>query len=233
MEEEGAVSEPTATPPTASRLAVAPLHLERFLPIRDVRKLIWAKLTPHELELVRCAQNSQRKPEMDWMEFAAYCGECGFLSLILWAIDITRDGATRTRLLYNSWVATMRRSAMLGAARYGRVNVLKRILMDDDLSKRPHEASELYLEAAYANQLEVLRVLNERPFCCRRRLKHGSCWTSWYPGIEGNLCRIAASNGNLEILRWLKENGAHWCESTYAAAAKNPIVFRWLNENKE
>jgi hypothetical protein len=43
---------------------LAPLRLERFVPIRDVRKLIWHYLSPIDREVARCAQNSLRRPQL-------------------------------------------------------------------------------------------------------------------------------------------------------------------------
>lgn len=55
---------------------LAPLRLERFFPIRDVRKLIWQHLNEHDRELVRCAQNSRRVPQLERRRF--------FSSRVLW-----------------------------------------------------------------------------------------------------------------------------------------------------
>lgn len=43
----------------------------------------------------------------------------------------------------------------------------------------------------------------------------------------------AAKNGNLENMKWLKENGCPWDANTFASAAKNGNLdnMKWLKEN--
>jgi len=59
----------------------APLRLERFVPIRDVRKLIWRWLTPGDREAVKCAHNSRHRP---YEGFLAHCLDNGYGELLLW-----------------------------------------------------------------------------------------------------------------------------------------------------
>ena len=41
-----------------------PLVLDRFIPIADVRKMIWSYLNPIDREIVLCAQNRSRRPRL-------------------------------------------------------------------------------------------------------------------------------------------------------------------------
>jgi len=46
-------------------------------------------------------------------------------------------------------------------------------------------------------------------------------------------CAMAASAGNLEVLKWARENGCQWDQSTcaYAAAGNHLEVLQWAREN--
>ena len=48
---------------------VAPLRLERFIPMRDVRKLIWRYLNPCDREMVKYAQNIMHDVRPDVLSF--------------------------------------------------------------------------------------------------------------------------------------------------------------------
>ena len=56
------------------------LHL---LP-KDVRKLIYAKLDIHDIELVLCTHGS-KEPVLN-VDFSCYCAGKGYLDLLIWAI---------------------------------------------------------------------------------------------------------------------------------------------------
>jgi len=60
-----------------------PLHLDRHLPVRDVRRLIWAKLAPVDLEMIRCAHNSRREPKLNEADRAQVI-QRGHLAFIQW-----------------------------------------------------------------------------------------------------------------------------------------------------
>ena len=49
---------------------------------------------------------------------------------------------------------------------------------------------------------------------------------------EYNYIHIAAENGNLDNMKWLKEQGCPWDESTFDYAAKNGNLenMKWLKE---
>ena len=67
------------------KVAVAPLRLERWIPLKDVRQLIWRYLRPIELEMIKCAHNAayvnRINFEADWYLFAD-----GFLNVIRWLV---------------------------------------------------------------------------------------------------------------------------------------------------
>jgi hypothetical protein len=54
---------------------------------------------------------------------------------------------------------------------------------------------------------------------------------NWY--WDSNICAKAAKYGNLEMLKWLRENGCDWDSYVYAKAAKNGYleVLKWAHEN--
>ena len=46
-------------------------------------------------------------------------------------------------------------------------------------------------------------------------------------------CAGAAEGGQLEVLKWLRENGCPWCERTCMSAAKGGHleILKWAREN--
>jgi hypothetical protein len=64
-------------------VSVAPLGLERYIPWRGVRKLVWRHLTPDDREVARCAMNSRRSPLLSY-SFADRCVYNDRLALLRW-----------------------------------------------------------------------------------------------------------------------------------------------------
>jgi hypothetical protein len=62
-----------------------PLKLDRFIPLKDVRKLIWRHLTPLDREMCRLAQNQRRK--LDYFDLDE-CIMSGYLNLLQWLSTI-------------------------------------------------------------------------------------------------------------------------------------------------
>jgi hypothetical protein len=63
---------------------IAPLHMERFIPWRDVRQMVWRHLTFVDRELVRCSQNTKRKARLG-DDFMRKCAQAGNFLLAAWA----------------------------------------------------------------------------------------------------------------------------------------------------
>lgn len=67
-----------------SRVGV-PLRLDRWIPVRDVRRLIWCRLNAHDRELVRCAHNSKHAPHFaDRTGAYHYWTSRGYIDLLEW-----------------------------------------------------------------------------------------------------------------------------------------------------
>lgn len=66
----------------AQNKAPVPLGLDRWIPQRDVRKLVWRHLTAYEREIVRCAHNRARTPQLDDMGAVGYFVRNGYGCLI-------------------------------------------------------------------------------------------------------------------------------------------------------
>jgi hypothetical protein len=60
------------------------LNLKRWLPVKDVRKLIWGLLTKEDKLVIKIAHNRDRKVVLSWL-FSYYCAENGYLELLKWA----------------------------------------------------------------------------------------------------------------------------------------------------
>lgn len=62
----------------------SPLQLHRFIPIKDVRKMIWAYLDDVDREVVRCAHNGFRRPVLPSYTFEDKVIWGGYRNLMLW-----------------------------------------------------------------------------------------------------------------------------------------------------
>lgn len=246
----------TQRQPTASRSAV-PLDLNKHIPVRDVRQLIWRYLTSVDREMVRCAHNARRIPAISSGGIDAIA-ERGDLALLQWL-----------------WVKcpNWSKTASLSAAKGGHVHVLKwlwTLKVDRNPQHRvwgPLEwaaatgagrlAALQYLyekgiawdstatyAAAYGGHLDVLEwmLANGAPrpksfaqkLCERNRLDV-LCWlhARGGGGVAGPFDSIlswAAVYGRVDIIRWAVENGAECPTGLYAAAANGGHVgvFEYL-----
>jgi len=120
-------------------MAKSPLGLERFIPQRDVRKLIWRHLTPEDREMVRCAQNSRRTPDWGNGAFQRACARHNYVALAEWAgcrccwsEEALRYAAEAGHVTFLEWARTKAQyrcendwQMRACAARHGRVDVLK------------------------------------------------------------------------------------------------------------
>lgn len=106
--------------------------------------------------------------------------------------------------------------------------------------------SELYVFAAGGGQIEFLKRLRETrerrhisdPFTCTAAAINGELTVlKWlrengYPW-DAHTCAFAAECGQLEVLKWLRENGCPWNEHTcaYAEQAGATETLEWAVKN--
>jgi hypothetical protein len=201
----------------------APLGLERLVPIRDVRRLIWKYLTPHDREVARCAMNSCRVPQLE-TGFAEYCAKRGFLRLLEWG--------------FGSKHVSLEQWACRAAAEGGQLAVLQWLRE----MGCPWDAYTCHFAALYGH-LDVLKWARA----------NGCGWgvlTCTYAAIGGHLavlqwaraagchwnsltCSEAAGAGHLTILQWARANGCPWDEDTvsYARYNHHVEVAEWARAN--
>jgi hypothetical protein len=70
--------------PEASVSRVSWLNLHSHIPQKDIRKLIYTLLSPEDREVVACAHNTRRVPDLT-EHFPFYCARNGFIELLDWA----------------------------------------------------------------------------------------------------------------------------------------------------
>jgi hypothetical protein len=65
-----------------------PLGLHRFIPSRDVRKLVWRHLTPADRAVVRLAHNNECTIDStEWWSIIRECGKYQYVVLLHWVLD--------------------------------------------------------------------------------------------------------------------------------------------------
>jgi len=154
---------------------VSPLGLHRFVPIRDVRKLVWRHLTPVDRELARCAQNSARVPRLGFSETMA----------------VVRDMPDFALRAIQDWQKPTVMRLFIGAAidckHYALLNAmaaLTYITLDDGWSTA-HKLMRYGLLQSLCTLLRDMRV------CCTPPEKCAACSGFWCDLLD------AAPNGTL------------------------------------
>ncbi len=201
------------------------LNLHVWIPQRDVRKLIYAKLTYYDMYVVQHAHLStvtQMKHNPN--AFTTYCAEHGYLTLLKWAIATGFklrkgwDGATAVRsghLPVLRWLHeqsyTFDGYTCYAAAHYGHLEILKWAK-----GIGCHLGPSVCSEAALIGRLDIIQWA---------RLK-GCTWNA-------GTCYSAAHFGHFHVLRWARENGCPWDKLTPLLAAENGHldIFKWVITN--
>lgn len=177
------------------RRARIPLDLDRFIPIRDVRKLMWRYLTALDRELVRCAHAGGRRLVMN-QERSELCALYGYLKLAKQSFDFQFGYRTICaaaagghvpfiRWLQQAGCSDVRAECVaIAAAANGHVHVLKWLE-----GGRECWGPDVCKVAAMHAQLDALKYLRSL----------GCTWNA-------NVCHWAAHNGDLELLQWAVAN---------------------------
>jgi hypothetical protein len=77
---------------------------------------------------------------------------------------------------------------------------------------------ETYLSVHGSPQTTLQAVVAWGPHAAEMWLKERGGRRAWYPTM---LCKEAAKQGNLEVLKWARQNGCGWNDLTCACAAGN------------
>jgi hypothetical protein len=199
------------------------LGLDRFIPQKDVRRLIFNQLNGVDWEMVYCADDCNRKPLLtaDFMRVAI---ANGYTALSRWAREqgcswdmfswVAAEGTGDLDTL--EWLHTgecPRNSLNSGraAAQKGHVHVLQW------LCEHHYTLSlDMLTTAAQYGHISVLQWARNHYF-------------QW----DNHICATAALYGQLQVLQWARANGAiwdHW-SCAYAAQHGHLQVLQWLRAN--
>jgi hypothetical protein len=229
--------------------ARVPLDLDRFIPQRDVRKLIWRHLTQQDRELIRCAHNPQRSPLLH-LSMIDHCAEMGYLSLIPWAFSHGCGWGTSTYrnaakcghvhvlewLLENHCPRSGECVSEVGAF-FGHSNVVQWAW-----TNRLKWSAETCMEAAVSGHFKILewarahlcpwdeRTCSEAAFGGHLEILQ---WARahYCPWDSMRTCLRAAAGGQLGVLEWALANGAVWDASICleASQAGHLNVLQWAH----
>lgn len=208
------------------------LNLNCWIPIKDVRMLIWGYLTEEDKLIVQVAHNSKTPPSEYPYSTAVsdYCAINGHLSLLKWAHsnELFIDGT----------------EAISVAGGRGDFEMIK-WLREQDYPWHP--CTSYY--AARSNHFSLLKWLHAEgcPFDSQTFLgavesdtdnfpmltwvKHKcpDCWN-----VSPDLYRVPLTTGNLELAEWLYQNGApvHGAAhvTQFAVRSGNLEVLKWALE---
>lgn len=188
---------------------VAPLHLERWIPIQDVRRLIWRHLRPLDIKVLHWVHNSKYAHQnvYQWPTHVRFKSPSdGF--------DAAKDG----RLERIQWMIAnefrWNDSYTAVAITYGHLNVFEWAMQRGENISRNH-ATALF-ETAHWNILDE-RVYPLIGFVFGER--------------DPNFYEIAAENGSLEGIHWLRSHGIPLDKRVIfiiATRAKQLHILEWM-----
>jgi hypothetical protein len=213
------------------------LNLRRWIPQKDVIRLILKRLNKADWELVWAAHNKEYEEKLVRDRgFRKACARYGYLELVVWKnpapnidyfIDILKEtlkyGQTHvlewvlktSQSLHKCWFNSRAEDLLLKkAAKHGNIAALQ--LWNEYFVKRIGRCGTgLYHIAAEHGHLNVLQwmVLNG--------------YTLSY-GIE----RAAAENGHLHILKWMKKNGYIDFDLDRLDYITLPDVKNWIRKQR-
>jgi len=199
------------------------LNLKSLLPVKDLRKLLFAKLEPWDKLMVKLAHcpTTLPAPNQDTevvsrvfatLEFQHWCVAHGYIALL----EYIKPHVVRCVPVDSKDV-----NLSCTAAESGHVHVLHWLGVNGCFMGRV-----LYSCAARGGHVHVLQWLKDHGFHCPQRTDVGM--------LETFSCRMAAEKGHLPALQWLVQNGfsCNWETSSVAAIAGHLDVLEWLVDNR-
>jgi len=214
--------------------AGVPLKLDRWIPVRDVRLLIWRRLNAHDRELVRCAHNSKHPPHFaDRTGAYHYWTSRGYIDLLEW-MPMRYEwlhGACSVVAAQHNQVAVLKwlrshnhcidETSALAAAQFGNLDAFCLLFYE----YRVGTGSLLLNAAIKAESISVLECICLRgldfPFSMKEVVKAAA----WYGCIsvlewlyqrtesirafmtEKRVCCLAIRAGHLSVLQWARRAG--------------------------
>lgn len=210
------------------------LNLACFIPQRDVRRLIFRRLSAVDMQLVWLAHSKAKEakvtvteegvePLLQW-DVLDYALEHNYKGLFEWAFGLGFSltsytfavAALHGRLDALKWLKERDRHGDYQMLTYavmgGHIETLHWVLKQARVQKISNACSI----AAGCGHIEVLKVLRANGF-----------------GWNEHTCAHAASKGQLETLKYLRAQGCNWDASTCMEAAKNDHmdVLGWAAAN--
>lgn len=208
---------------------VTPLNLHRFIWVKDVRKIIWGKLTKLDVAMCKLAMNPN--VEMRGYALHKHCAREGHLELLKYLCDVKPIG---------NWL--MERIEMQAASiSGGHVEIFEWLAVDTsaDYKKSPHYTRL----ASRCGQLRMLKYLFEggwgiNPDAADAAAQGGHLEVLRYLHSIEVHCRpsvfwVAAKNGHLDIIKWgMDTNLTVTPEEVFmeACIAGHEHVMQWVKD---
>lgn len=205
------------------------LNLKRWIPQKDVIRLILKLLTKADWKIVWAAhdktyEKKMKKDNLFWNQ----CAEDGYLDLIIWGL---RDGLRFNESLYDS------------AAKGGHLHLIKWAMRQKTylLPKPQDKAVENAIIYQHVHILDFF--YNETDYSFSSGDYSIAAKTSAIVSMEflkkHNVhrnyrnCGTAATHGQLDALKWLRTNGCPWTELVVIEATrhKHYHVLEWAIKN--
>lgn len=231
------------------------LNLHKWIPQRDVRKKIYALLSPLDRNMIRFAHNSKRGGGVNMCKNMCEAAENGYCEVIEWLLTADKSsrcfdetvcaaaakgGQLETLKYLRSLGFELDDSVPCNAAKEGHLHVLKWILNQDESFAR-HAFMHFAAQNGYLDMFKYLYhevglipVENDMRIAALAGNFHivdflldcGYVWNTWMSH------RISAA-GNVAALKWAKEKGVSFDQICIAHALTNdsPETFKWLIDN--
>jgi len=207
------------------------LDLAHKLPVKDLRKLLYQRLSPLDRFMIQAAHNLLETANVPEYEIRGLClaaVRLGYLDILKWfagiwphvrhMVDLADAAAMAGNLHVFQLFELGRRQGVTwtSAAGAGHVHIL-----EWGLQQGYHMPGSAYNRAAYCGQLHVLKWL----------LK-----AKGLPGIfdtDVDVCGYAAWNGQLEALQWAVDNGFPFSRAMCTEMAKDqPATLEWIRSRR-
>lgn len=215
-------------------VGVAPLRLERAIPLKDVRQLIWRYLRPIERELIKCAHApsyvTRIRLDNAWILF-----KDGFLDVIRWLVQHASYTGTFVHIRY--------------ALLHGHAHIFDWALQER-LITPSYEHLRAFVETGHLERVEWFHTHHKHHFRTHRgsldlmwdAARHGHlhliiwfhthyCAFVLARPVSNNLFYAAARGGHLSVILWLIDRGYEMPTDTVCNAAvreSNIELLDWL-----